>query len=131
LNYTTVVNCKAIIEHELHLPVTKDGETWRGLDYDDCAVLDYLARWEREPKAERVTFQNVGGELVWLNYSHAMDELPLLHVRTKNKFGKRIHLLRDRGLIETVRAMDGTLYFKLTDLGREVSRRPKTQVTNG
>lgn len=72
-------------------------------DIKDAYILDYLV-WICASKAGGIVKKRVvkrGKELTWVNYSHLLNELPLLKIKDKAAITRRIEQLRLDGFIDT------------------------------
>lgn len=84
-------------------------------DLDDWLILDYIHDWSRSLGACR------RGDYVWLNFKTALDQMPILRVKTKSGLSNRIKKLTALGLIVTRQDdEDKRLFVKLTELFLEV-----------
>ena len=82
------------------------------LDITDMAILDYIHGWCAAPRADRTVADHE--EYTRINYTHLIEEMPILGIRKKDTVSARINRLRVGGLIKTFRAKDNTLYVRLT-----------------
>lgn len=82
------------------------------LDMLDAAILQYiiLICLSVAPSIEK---GRKNGH-TWLNYSHLMNEMPLLRIKTSHSIGPRIHKIEENGFI-TTQKIGKRLYVKLTD----------------
>jgi hypothetical protein len=82
------------------------------LDITDMAILDYIHGWCAAPRADRTVADHE--EYTRINYTHLIEEMPILGIRKKDTVSVRINRLRMECLIKTFRAQDNTLYVRLT-----------------
>lgn len=99
MKYNTVINNAGIIDAGFG-----EGKT----DLVDWAIVDYINCWATNPTATRI------GDLVWINYRHMINEMPLLGLNTKQAVSKRIIKLRGLGILRTQYDEDGRVYAGLT-----------------
>ena len=95
MKYTTVINNAGVVNSGLH----------HKTDLNDWAILDYIKDWQSHPKSER------RGNLVWINYSHLLAEMPLLAVKHKSGVANRIKKLKEFGLLETEQCLTTSRLF--------------------
>jgi len=103
VKYTILINQVGVVEAGL------EGKT----DLVDWAIIDYLQQWYFAERKKTVFVQG-GANLVWVNYPHLIEEMPLLGIKNREAISARMKKLRGLGLIETFQARDNTLYFVLT-----------------
>jgi hypothetical protein len=82
------------------------------LDITDLAILDYIHGWCVAPKADRIIIDHK--EYTRINYTHLIEEMPILRIREKDTVSVRIKKLRAHDLIETFQSKDNTLYVRQT-----------------
>ena len=112
--YSFHINQAGVVHHGLLGRATLGG----------LCFLDYLQGWSDCRKAKRIVRDH--REYVWLQYEHAVEELPMLFnpeatVATgKNQLVKLVRNLRDAGLVATTK-QGRDLYFALTPLAVAVA----------
>jgi len=82
------------------------------LDITDMAILDYIHGWCVAPRANRIIIDHQ--EYTRINYTHLMEEMPVLGIRDKGTITARIKKLEAQDLIRTFRGKDNTLYVRQT-----------------
>jgi hypothetical protein len=82
------------------------------LDITDFAILDYIHGWCVAPKADRIIIDHQ--EYTRINYTHLIEEMPILRIKEKDTVSARIKKLRAHDLIRTVQGKDKTLYVRQT-----------------
>jgi hypothetical protein len=82
------------------------------LDITDLAILDYIHGWCVAPKADRIIIDHQ--EYTRINYTHLIEEMPILRIREKDTLTARIKKLRAHDLIRTFQGKDKTLYVRQT-----------------
>ncbi len=82
------------------------------LDITDFAILDYIHGWCVAPKADRIIIDHQ--EYTRINYTHLIEEMPILRIREKDTLTARIKKLRAHDLIRTFQGKDKTLYVRQT-----------------
>jgi hypothetical protein len=88
------------------------------LDITDFAILDYIHGWCVAPKADRIIIDRQ--EYTRINYSHLIEEMPILRIREKDTVSARINKLRVHDLIKTFQSKDNTLYVRQTQKCYEI-----------
>lgn len=88
-------------------------------DIVDWAIIDYLKDWFFSEKKKTIMNQEDGEKYVWVNYSHLLDNMPILKFN-KDTLSRRIKKLKKLGLLKTFATRDNTLYFVLTRLAVDV-----------
>ncbi len=122
MKYTLVVNQAGVVRCGLLGRV----------DVIGLCVLDYLGGWFFCGKAKRAVVD--GREYVWLQYEHAVEELPLLFnpqatVETrKNQLSRLVRGLREAGLVESVK-VGRDLYLRPSDLAASLASSRERTVT--
>ena len=111
MKYTIMINQVGIVKAGLH---TKT-------DMIDWAILDYLKDWYFSGYARKlsITEDSKHIDYVWVNYSHLLQNMPIIGIKNKDALTKRFKKLRKLGLIKTFQTKDNTLYFILTPLAIE------------
>ena len=95
-------------------------------------MLDYLCGWFFSKNAKRAIVD--GKEFVWLDYGHAVEELPLLFnpqagiPSRKNQFSRVVQSLRAAGLVESVK-VGRNLYLRPSDLTAAIANSRERTVT--
>jgi len=103
MKYSIVINQVGIVKAGL-LGIT---------DFSDWAIIAYIKDLFAHPKSVKLPYK---GELfVWINYSHIMEEMPMLGISTKNPLTDRFKKLKKLSLIKTVKIEDNTIYARLTE----------------
>jgi len=80
---------------------------WGVVSTDDLAFLQYVKGWLDSKRAEKISMD--GKEYVWIDYTHAAKENPLLFSPTaaettkNNQLSRRVRRLEKRGILETVK----------------------------
>ena len=104
------------------------------VDAGDLAVLAYLFGWVRNTKSKRIEVD--GQDYVWLKYSHAVKEMPLVFnpnadIRSrKNQLVRIVRKLRIVGLVVTHQS-GSRLYFCPTPLADELEvKRRSSPITS-
>ncbi len=82
------------------------------LDITDLAILDYIHGWCVAPRADRIVIDHQ--EYTRINYTHLIEEMPILRIREKDTISARIKKLRAHDLIKTFQGKDKTLYVRQT-----------------
>jgi hypothetical protein len=82
------------------------------LDITDLAILDYIHGWCVAPRADRIIIEHQ--EYTRINYTHLIEEMPILRIREKDTLCIRIKKLRAHDLIKTFQSKDNTLYVRQT-----------------
>jgi hypothetical protein len=82
------------------------------LDITDLAILDYIHGWCVAPRADRIIIEHQ--EYTRINYTHLIEEMPILRIREKDTVSARIKKLRAHDLIRTFQGKDKTLYVRQT-----------------
>ncbi|MEW6054275.1 MAG: hypothetical protein AB1552_10895 [Nitrospirota bacterium] len=82
------------------------------LDITDLAILDYIHGWCVAPRADRIIIDHQ--EYTRINYTHLIEEMPILRIREKDTISARIKKLRAHDLIRTFQRKDKTLYVRQT-----------------
>ena len=107
MKYSIQINQKAIFENS------------KELDIIDAAILDYLIHFcsSDDKKVKQMNFTEEGTtyRYTWINYSHLIEEMPLLPINTKSAIGERIKKIEKAGYIKAFRAPDNTIYIRLTE----------------
>lgn len=86
-------------------------------DIIDWALLDYVFDWQQNPLA-----QTLNG-MIWINYKHLINEMPLLGIKDKSAISRRITKLKNLGLIVTlINLEESKLYAKTTEKYYEITR---------
>lgn len=86
-------------------------------DLDDWLILDYIDGWSRSLGTNR------RGDYVWINLKTALEQMPILRVKTKAGLSKRIKRLTEIDLLASFQdEEDKRLFVKLTELYREIRR---------
>ncbi len=88
------------------------------LDITDLSILDYIHGWCVAPKADRIIIDHQ--EYTRINYTHLIEEMPILRIREKDTLTARIKKLRAHDLIRTFQSKDHTLYVKQTKKWYEI-----------
>jgi hypothetical protein len=122
MKYTFIINQAGIIR--LGLLGSVELVAW--------CVLDYLGGWFFSKNAKRAVVD--GKEFVWLDYGHAVEELPLLFnpqagfASRKNQFSRVVQSLRAAGLVESVK-VGRNLYLRPSDLAVAIANSRERTVT--
>lgn len=86
----------------------------KATDFIDWAIISYIHDWQTAPRAARVA------DLVWINYRHLIDEMPLLGLNSKTSISSRMSKLKELGLIEVGYDKDKRLYARISDRCHEI-----------
>lgn len=102
------------------------------VDLAAWCLLDYLCGWHRFKNAKRAVVD--GKQFTWLQYEHAVEELPLLFnpaagiATRKNQLTRLVQNLRDAGLVESVK-VGRDLYLRPSDLAAAINNSRERVVT--
>lgn len=87
------------------------------LSLNDAAILEYL-RDICTSQNKKIALKRVSEDeylWTWVNYSHLINEMPYLHIKSRGTVSKTIKKLKDVGFVDSIRKTGNKVYIRLLD----------------
>jgi hypothetical protein len=84
----------------------------------EAILLDYIY-WlcsSVNPKIEKKRIIKDGYKWTWLDYTHLLNEMPILHIKSKSAVSRRVQNIENAGYIKTTKHTRQKMYVKLEPL---------------
>ena len=84
-------------------------------DFNDWAIIDYIASWLSYSKKESILIN--GEEYIWINYTTLIANMPRLNIKSKGTISKKVSMFERLGILKKYQnKIENKTYIHLTPL---------------
>jgi hypothetical protein len=95
-------------------------EQFPDADLETAAIFDFIRDFCATPSDKIKRLPHPDGWYTWINYDKIIEELPMLHFKSKGSISPRVEKLKKCGLIKTYQAPERSMYVMVTEKASEL-----------